>query len=165
MNVDRRFSDLEKILTLRYETLGEVERDLVMTTDPFAKAAIKQRLREEVLPGIRQYENEYWRLLAQVADNYSPSVDKIEDAIIQINQEVNRIEVEQAGNYPDELMHLLLEIRDKLNTPNLPAAAKMKLALPLIPGILGYEVELDTEATIRRIFQPVRRLFGNTSKK
>jgi hypothetical protein len=46
-----------------------------------------------------------------------------------------------------------------LNEPGNPAAAKAKLALSLIPGILAYEVELDTETAFRKAFQPVRQLF------
>jgi hypothetical protein len=68
-------------------------------------------------------------------------------------------------NYADEFMQLLLEIRDKLNQPELPAAAKLKAALPLMPGILSYEVELDTESSLRRAVQPIKRLFREQLKK
>ncbi|WP_333386904.1 hypothetical protein [Microcoleus sp. POL10_C6] len=62
-------------------------------------------------------------------------------------------------------MRLLREIRDKLNEPGTPAAAKAKLALPLIPGILAYEVELDTENTLRKVLQPIKRLFRDPTQK
>ncbi len=62
-------------------------------------------------------------------------------------------------------MQLLLEIRDKLNQQELPAAAKLKAALPLVPGILSYEVELDTESSLRRAVQPIRRLFRRAIEK
>jgi hypothetical protein len=60
---------------------------------------------------------------------------------------------------------LLREIRDKLNEQELPAAAKLKAALPLVPGILSYEVELDTESSLRRAFGPIRRLFRGAIEK
>lgn len=67
MPSSRRLVDLEKNLELPYETLGEAEKRLAMSDEIFAKNAIKQRIREEVLPEIRKYEAEYWQLLVQEA--------------------------------------------------------------------------------------------------
>lgn len=67
--------------------------------------------------------------------------------------------------YPNQVMQLLEEIRNKLNEPGNPAAAKVKLALNLIPGVLAYEVELDTETALRKAFQPIRHLFRETLEK
>ncbi len=54
MPPSRRLADLEKALELRYETLGEAEKRLAMSDEIFAKNAIKQRIREEVLPELRK---------------------------------------------------------------------------------------------------------------
>lgn len=167
MYPNKRLADVEQILKWKYETLGDVERDLAMTVDPFAKNAIKLRVREEVLPEIRKYEKEYWRLLAQGAnlDCYQITEADANNAITEVVQEVDQIEASYNEVYPRDLMLLLLEIRDKLNEPGRPAAAKMKLAVPLIPGVLAYEAELDTEITLKKLFQSVRYLFREENRE
>lgn len=165
MPPSRRLVDLEKNLELRYETLGEVEKRLAMTDEIFSKNAIKQRIREEVLPELHKVEVEYWQLLEQEARTCTVAEVDAGNAIIEVVQEVELIENQPNANYPDEFMDLLLEIRDKLNQQELPAAAKLKAALPLVPGILSYEVELDTESSLRRAFQPIKRLFRGAIEK
>ena len=44
-------------------------------------------------------------------------------------------------------------------------AAKAMLVLPLIPGILSYEVELDTEKSLRMAFDPIKNLCKKALKK
>lgn len=165
MPPSRRLTDLEKNLELRYETLGEAEKRLAMTDEIFSKNAIKQRIREEVLPELRKVEAEYWEVL--VEESRTCAVEEVDarNAIIEVVPEVEAIANQPSDNYADEFMQLLREIRDKLNEKELPAAAKLKAALPLVPGILSYEVELDTESSLRRVFQPIRRLFRGAIEK
>ncbi len=153
-----KLDTLEKALELRYETLSKAEKRLAMTDDIFAKSAIEQRIREELLPEIRKYEAEYWKLLAQEADAVVVEEADAEDAITEVVQGVGQIEANPPEGVSDELVQLFQEIRDKLSEPGKAASAKMKLALPLIPGILAYEAELDTETTLRRLLQPIRKL-------
>lgn len=165
MPVSGRLADVDRNLELWYENLGSMEQDLARTYDSRAKIAIKQQIRDEILPQIRKYEAEYWQLLAQVAPSCAVEEVDARNAIVQVVQEVELIENKPSVRYPDEFMQLLLEIRDKLNEPGIPAAAKAKLALPLLPGILSYEVELDTENALRQAFQPLRGLFKKALKK
>jgi len=67
----QRLADLEKILELRYETLTKAQKRLAITDEIFAKDAIEKRIREEITPEIRKYEQEYWDVLVQVANFYS----------------------------------------------------------------------------------------------
>jgi hypothetical protein len=165
MPPSRRLADLEETLDSFYETLGESQKRLAYANDIFEKNSIKQRIRKEVLPELRQCEAEYWDVLAQEARSCVVEEVDASHAIVEVVREVEQIENQSSTNYPDELMQLLLEIRDKLNEPGQPAAAKAKLALPLVPGILSYEVELDTENSLRRAFQPIRRLFKGALEK
>jgi len=161
----QRLADLEKILELRYETLTKAQKRLAITDEIFAKDAIEKRIREEITPEIRKYEQEYWDVLVQVANFYSIEENDANRAIIEVVQEVERIEINKSANYPDRVMQLLLEIRDKLNEPGTPATAKAKLAVNLLPGILSYELELDTENTLRRVLQPIKKLFKDAAEK
>ncbi|WP_414580785.1 hypothetical protein [Scytonema sp. PCC 10023] len=154
-----RLIDIDEILDLRYEILTKAEKRLAIVDDIFAKISIEQRIREEIIPELRKYEAKYWQLLSQEAHSHVIAELNARNAITEVVRELEMIEKKPSMNYPDEFMRLLLEIRDKLNESGKPAAAKVKLALPLIPGILSYEVELDTESSLRRAFQLIRRLF------
>lgn len=160
-----RLAEIEKELELKYEILNGAKKRLAMTDEIFAKTAIQQRIREEVIPEIRQCEAEYWDILAQ--ESAFSTVEEVDarNAIVEVVGQVEQIENQPATNYPDELMRLLREIRDKLNEPGTPAAAKAKFILPLVPGILAYEVELDTENTLRKVLQPIKRVFRNAAQK
>ncbi|OUL34279.1 hypothetical protein BV372_14265 [Nostoc sp. T09] len=160
MGLSRRLADLEEILDSLYETLGEAQKHYVRASDIFIKNSIKQRIRKELLPEIHEYEAEYWKLLAQVGLACEVNEVKAQSVIIQVEPEVVQlIESRPNGDYSNELMQKLQEILNKLNEPGNPAAAKAKLALNLIPGILSYEVEVDTEQALRNAFQPIRNLF------
>jgi len=159
MHQSQRLANLEKILNLLYEQLAEAEKHLIVTNDIFAKTSIQQRIRYQVLPELRRYESEYWALLAQETGSYRLEEGEARNAIVEVVPKVELIENKANRNYPDELMQLLQKIIDKLNEPGIPATAKVKLALPLIPGIFSYEVELDTESELRRAFHPIMRLF------
>lgn len=165
MPPSRKLAEIEKQLELLYETLNSAKKRLAMTDDIFAKTAIKQRIREELIPEIRQGEAEYWDLLAQEAGFCTVEEVDAHNAIVEVVGEVEHIENQPVTKYPDELMRLLREIRDKLNEPGTPAAAKVKFAVPLIPGVLAYEVELDTENSLRKVWQPIQRLFRDAPEK
>ena len=107
---------------------------------------------------VRVYETEYLQQLAQKVNFYEPEEDDAKSAILQVKAEVLQV-LQNPPQVNGELMRLLVEIRDKLNEPGPTAAAKAKLALNLIPGILVYEFELDTERSLRRLRQPIVRLF------
>jgi hypothetical protein len=107
---------------------------------------------------VRVYEKEYLQQLAQKVNFYEPEEDDAKSAILQVKAEVLQV-LQNPPQVNGELMRLLVEIRDKLNEPGPTAAAKAKLALNLIPGILVYEFELDTERSLRRLRQPIVRLF------
>jgi hypothetical protein len=109
---------------------------------------------------VRVYETEYLRQLAEKVHSYEPEEVDAEGAIFQVKAEVLRV-IQNQPQVNAELRQLLVEIRDKLNEPGTTAAAKAKLALNLIPGILVYEFELDTENSLRRLRQPIVRLFQN----
>ncbi|MEG4857212.1 effector-associated domain EAD1-containing protein [Microcoleus sp. K1-B6] len=107
---------------------------------------------------VRIYETEYLQQLAQRANSYELEEVDAESAIFQVKAEVLRV-INNQPHVNDQLMCLLVEIRDKLNEPGPTAAAKAKLALNLIPGFLVYEFELDTENSLRRLRQPIVQLF------
>lgn len=93
------------------------------------------------------------------------SVNETPSSVNEVIQEAELIETSGVQNYPDQVMQLLVEIRNKLNEPGKPAAAKLKAALPLLPSFISYEIELDTESSLRKVYEPLRRIFRRAEKK
>ena len=106
---------------------------------------------------VRVYETEYWENIAQQTNFYNLKELDASKAIVQVQAEVVRV-IESHPNVNNELMSLLQQILAKLNEPATPAAGKVKWAVPIIPGIVSYEVEIDTENSLRRAFQPLKQL-------
>ncbi|MBF2028185.1 MAG: hypothetical protein IGS48_15705 [Oscillatoriales cyanobacterium C42_A2020_001] len=165
MLLSTRLADLEKNLELLYQKLGAMERSRIMAYDAEAKISIEQRIREEIRPQIQQNEVEYWQLLAQEVD--SLLIDEVDasSAITEVIQTVEIIEQNNANQYPDQVIQLLTEIRNKLNEPGKSSSAKLKTALPLLPPFISYEVELETEGVLRRMFPTFSRLLKKVEKK
>ena len=157
MNSTRRLADLEKILDSLYETLGKAQNRHAYTNDIFEKNSINQRLSQEVLPEIRKHEVEYWSLLEVEAPDCQVDEVAASNAIVKVVQEVELIQ-SQPNQYPDDFIHKLQEIIDKLNEPQTPVAGRLIATLPLIPAILSYELELDTEISLKRVFGRIKKL-------
>jgi Effector-associated domain 1 len=111
---------------------------------------------------VRLYETEYWKQLALKANCYELEEVDATSAIVEVEAQVVQV-IKNQPDINDKLMELLVDIRDKLNEPGTPAVGKAKLVLPLIPGILSYEVELDTENSLRKVFKPIRWLYKKAS--
>lgn len=165
MPLSRRLADLEKNLELLYEKLGAMEKAYSMAADPEIKISIKQRIREEITPQIRQIEAQFWKLSDQEAS--SSRIDEVDasNAVVEVVQIVERVQQNNANQYPDEVIQLLTEIRNKLNEPGKSSAAKLKAALPLLPPFVSYEMELDTEGLLRQVFPTFSRLFRKAEKE
>ncbi|NQE34344.1 hypothetical protein [Microcoleus asticus] len=157
MNSTRRLAYLEQTLDLWYEQLGEAEQALPMAIGPKEATAIKQDIRVRILPAIRRHEVEYWSLLEDEARDCQVDEVAASNAIFKVVEEVKLIQ-SQPNQYPDEFMQKLQKILDKVNEPQTPAAGKLKAALPLIPGIMSYELELDTEISLKRVFGGIKKL-------
>lgn len=150
----QRLSDLQELLDLLYEKLGMFEQELAMS-DGASKIALKQRIKREILPSIRNYETEYWDLLPQGATLLSEP--EAEAALVEIDRAVNSISVVDNSDYPPKMLDLLTEIRDKLNALDQSAAAKLKVTLPIIPMLASYELEMDTEGVLTKVMRSIRK--------
>lgn len=158
----QRLEALEEILELEYEKLGEFQKEIAMIASAPAKFELKQRLKREVIPEIRKYEAEYGELLSQQVQEVKAVVisdAEAESAITEVVQAVQQIEIQAAENYPEELIRLLTELREKLDDPGKSAAAKLKVALPIIPLVASYELEMDTEAFMTKAWRKVKSVF------
>jgi hypothetical protein len=145
-----RLSDIEENLELLQEQLVGKQKALNLAPQE-EKIRIKQQIRE-LRKEIREQEEEYWQVLAQQTKTVEIPEQEAEIIVAEIVEEVGQIEVQR--QYPDEVVQILQEIRDKLNQPGSTAAAKLKGVMSPIPPFVGiaYEVELDTEKFLQRHF-------------
>ena len=158
-----RLSQIEKNLELLQEQLGGKEETLIRSAQE-EKIRIKQQIRE-LRKEIREQEEEYWQVLAQQTKTVEIPEQEAEIIVAEIVEEVGQIEVQR--QYPDEVLQILQEIRDRLNQPGPTAAAKLKGVISSIPPFVGisYEAELDTENFLQQHFPTFRKLAKVLAKK
>ena len=156
MSDHQRLADLKDILELLYEKLGEFEKDLITTANSPAKFELRQRIKREILPDIRRYETEYWDLFPSEAIIFSE--EEAETQLVQVEQAVESIRQVSHVEYPPGLVPLLQDIQAKLIDLDKPASAKLKVALPLIPAIASYELEMNTEGVMYKTWKSIKKL-------
>lgn len=141
-----RLHHVEDQLKLLREQQKFLEREILITPG-LAQSQAEQRLRLDIKPKLRQYEEEYWRILAEQSVGLEIAEPEAELVVAEIVEQVGQLEVCQDDAYTDEVVQILHEIRDKLNQPGTTAAAKLKGVISSIPPFIGvsYEAELDTE--------------------
>lgn len=154
MNNSQRIADLEDILELLYEQLGVFEKDLIIGANTPAKFELKQRIKREILPSLQRYETEYWELYPSQAIIISD--EDAETQLVQVEQAVESLKNISHTEYPSGLVQLLQEIHTKLKDLDKPASAKLKVALPLIPAIAAYELEMDTEGLMYKAWKSIK---------
>lgn len=156
MSDQQRLQDLEKNLQILYEKLGEFEQELIITAHAPTRFELRQRIKREISPSIRRYEAEYWELYPQEAIVISD--EEAATQLVRVEQAVEAIERIPQAEYPPEFMSLLREIRTRLDEGDKAASAKLKVALPLIPLIASYELEMDTEAFMYKAWKSLKNI-------
>jgi len=156
MSDRQRLADLEDILKILYEQLGEFEQELIISSSKPAKFELKQRIKREILPNIRRYEAEYWELYPKEAIIISD--EEAASQLVKVEQAVESIDLISLTFYPRELIPLLQDIRAELEEQNKAASAKLKVVLPLIPMIASYELEIETEGLMYKTWESIKRL-------
>ena len=153
----QRQQDLRRNLDLLYEQLAMFEQELIVAYDVGKKFALKTQINREIVPSIRRYEREYWQLQPQ--DAIAIPEAEAEAVLLEVDREVRAIERVESDRLPPEVVELLADIRNKLDTPERAASAKLAVTLPVIPLLASYNFELDTESTLLQVWQKIRGRF------
>lgn len=161
-----RLSQIETSLNRLYKQLASKQKTLD-TIAPDEKERIRQQIADFKQDEIQPLETEHRQILAAVSERLEMSDPDAEVIIGEIVTGVTQIEAQPPNTYPDETLQLLQEIRDKLNQPGTPAAAKLKGVISSIPPFIGisYEAELDTENFFRKYFPTFTKLLRGAAKK
>lgn len=155
-----RLSDVEAALRDLYEQLAGQEQGWRLAEEA-EKARIKQKIRL-TWNEIRKYEQEYsTRLSQRVKRQEMPEAT----AEIVVAELVEEVELLQTTVQQDEVKTLLGQILAELQKPSSPASAKLKVAIPLIPSLVTYELEGDTESVVRRLFPTFVKVYEAIAPK
>jgi hypothetical protein len=147
--------------------------------DYYAQLAGKEKARrlapQEEKVRIQQQIVELQKELVNVERNYwycwSTEVKglTIPDADAEVITDKILAEVESLSLVPtvqenQKIFALLQNIKTELTKPGTLAAGKLKVVIPLFPGLLSYEFELDTEGLLRRTFPTFCKLADRLKK-
>jgi hypothetical protein len=157
MTIDR-LVHLQNLIQGYYEQL-ECKENALLIAEPSEKARIQQQI-DVVKRDISRVEREYWTNWKSKTAQLEIADGDAEIINAEIVSAVEIVEFEPTVQNNRELIELLNEIKSELGKPA-PAAGKLKTSIPLLPGFLSYEMELDTEGILRRVFPT----FANLAKK
>lgn len=160
-----RLQQIKENLELLREQRFALEQEAILQTG-LAKTQALQRLRKDVKLPIKNFEQEYWQILSRQSESIDIPEQEAEVVIAEIVKEVNSIELSKPS-YSNEMMILLMEIRDRFNQPGTTAAAKLKGVISSFPPFVGlsYEAELDTENFSRKHFPTFTKFIEKVTKK
>ena len=130
------------------------EREIAKTDSTSKKFDLELEIKREIKPSILRYEKEYWELYP--SEVIVISEQEAQTQLVQVEQAVESIEHIPQTEYPLGLVPLLQEIQTKLEDLGKPASAKLKVALPLIPAIVAYELEMDTEGLMYKAWKSIK---------
>jgi hypothetical protein len=157
-----RLPHLQKLIQGYYEQLAGLEESLLCAEDT-QHVRIKQLIRRKK-GEIAEQESQYWNLLKSQTAQLDITDADAEEVNADIIQNVEILESETAVHDNAELIKLLNEIKAELTKPEIPASGKLKTAIPLLPGLLSYEMELDTEGLLQRLSPTFSKLAGKLKK-
>jgi hypothetical protein len=162
--VSDRLSQLERNLKVLYAQLGAAEEGAIGSISKVDKLKYEQEIENAIQPQIRKYERQYWQQWQIDASGLAIPEDEAKVVTAEILQGVQFLELEPTVQNNTEMLTLLREIKVELTKPGSPAAGKLKAAIPLLPGFISYEMELDTEGLLRRTFPTFCKLANKLKK-
>lgn len=142
-----RLTDVQANLKILYEQLAGKEQALLLAEEA-EKTRIEQQIRV-TWQRIKKYEQEYAVRLSQQVKRQGLPEPVAEVVTAEL---VDELEIMAPLERSDEVKQLLQQILAELQKSDTLASAKLKIAIPLIPNVVSYEIEGDTEGVLRRLF-------------
>lgn len=155
-----RLPQLEEQLSLTYENLHEYEQEIKLAAGADQRIALRLRIKREILPELERLEREYAALLDDTVSIDTLSESEAETALNSLIPAVTKFN----DNLPatvsnDEILIQIKKLQDLITDSGKTAAAKLKIALPLLPTLVSYEFELDTENALTNAWRGLKKLF------
>jgi hypothetical protein len=161
MTIDR-LSHLQAEIEAYYKQLA-CQESAQRKIEDSQKERIGQQI-SDTKEAIGKIQGEYWLLLRSQTARLDITDADAEIVTAKIMQEVEILQYQPTVQSNVELVKLLNEIKSELTKPGIPGSGKLKAAIPLLPGFLSYELELDTEGLLRRLFPTFSKLAGKLKK-
>jgi hypothetical protein len=157
---ENRLNEIESYLQLLYEQRREKEEAIIIAPRG-DKTILRQQLRLETLKPIRDYEQEYWQIVANQSNLVEIPEDEAKVVVAEFVEGVGQLRGENA-----EVIEYLQKILAKVEEPGPTAAAKLKVVVSSIPPFVGisYEAELDTENFLNRHFPTLMKAVQRLKK-
>lgn len=160
--ISDRLSHLQSEVQKYYKQLAGREKAKRLAR--FEDKELLQQQIDELKQEIGSVEREYWTRWRIEINGLTIPEAEAEIVASQLVQDVEILEVDPAVRENAELMRVLQEIKAELSQPGIPAAGKLKAAIPLLPGVISYEMELDTEGLLRHAFPTFCKLAEKLKK-
>ena len=119
---------------------------------------VQKRIQREILPQIKQYETEYADLLAKEFVEFEISDKEAETTVAEIQDAVALVQKAVPTGQAEGIVKSIKEIQQALKEP-ITAKGKLKAAIPIIPGIISYQLELDTHSTLMSLWENLKLKF------
>lgn len=158
----KRIRHLEDLLDIEHEKLAHLEKSYALASPGQTKAALEQTMKRDTWPTIHRREKELAELLAEHSATAQVPNEEAEVVCAEVISEVSSLQSASRDDWPDEVLQALTEIQQKLGEPGKAAAAKLQVILPIIPFLVSYTLELDTESTLVQTWRKVKSLFRKT---
>lgn len=146
----RRVGYLEEEIASIEETLHDFEMDLIDAYDSEKKSALKKKIKEKNESLESKYKK-YAELLRGISEQ-----SFTENEVGELWETVSALPDHTPAGIPPEMQKQLNLILTEIQAQNKSAVAKLKVALPIIPLIASYELELDTESFLGELWRKIR---------
>lgn len=146
----RRILRLEQQLEIWEDKLNDFRIDQARAEGPNERFAIKRRIEDEINPEIKKIYAQYSTLIRDI--------EVTEAEAKPILAELIKVTEDADIHFPDPLQQKLDAILQETKALNKSATARLKVALPIIPLLVNYELSLDTENLFYEIWRKVRGL-------
>jgi hypothetical protein len=161
MTIDR-LSHLHELLEGYYEDLN-CKQIALRDIEASEKARIERQIRP-VKQKIAEIQDEYLILLKSQTARLDITDADAEIATAEIIQEVEILQYQPIVQGNAELVKLITKLTAELTKPGISYSGKLKAAIPLLPGFVSYEMELDTEGLLQRLLPALTNLAGKLKK-
>lgn len=150
---------LESLLKIQYDKLFEHQKEVSFATSADERIARRLRIKHEILPELLKLEVDYGEALAGAVNPDDLPTEQINLLLGDLTKAIDKLNQTLPNTANDEIREKLEEVIGLLAKPGRSASAKLKTLLPIVPFLLVYELELDTENTLKDVWRSVKKLF------
>ena len=153
--IDERIAHIEDALLKEYQAFAGLLKRF-----PISKRTESERVViRHAWINICQHEVELGELLGKVAKISGVPVADADVLVNDLIDGISRLDPVEVERWPAEVLETLHELEAKLKAPGKAATAKLRITLPVVPLLVSYILELDSESALMQTWRKVKALF------